>query len=210
MPTQNEIIAETEAVFEEIRKKVEAHREKYLSNKSVFYEMWNGYNIYLFDHIVLLYTHRTIWDQKNFWIEYCGGESPDNFYEMAYDRFIKYILWTCISDLYFHTEFTLKKLDKLINPKTHNEHKYLLDYYKYTSGKYHNFQITENGLKILRFIRNSGHNGFIFNDKMGSISVNYYENNYDFKLDHPVNISYKYLRQVIPDIFNLFEYLEKL
>lgn len=201
MKSQDQIIYGTEVVVEQIRQYI-AESKSNISDpgiKSCYISLEN----LLFEFVVFLYTHRTIWTQHNFWHGYAKSQNPIVFAEAAYKQIILSILTNFYSKLYFYLEgalFTHLQINH-IRPKDS-----LLDMYQQINeGILPNFDETKRGLEILRCVRNSSHgnNGnFIFS--YPDVKINFKGVQYFFQKDEPTSVSYKFISDFLPNVNDLY------
>ncbi|MFJ1267883.1 hypothetical protein ACD661_04825 [Legionella lytica] len=196
MPSQNEIIQHTEMVFEEQRKQLSILK----NNVSNTYSITVLENI-LFEAIVLLYTHRTVWAQHTFWSQYAQTENLEEFAHAAYKQMINCTLVSIYTNLYFCIEGALAEY--LSEHKCHGD---IISLFKKIDPKLENYEEIINGFQVLRCVRNSFHGNsgnyiFAYDDTL----VHFNGKSYAFYKNKPITISYEFLRDFIPCIADVYK-----
>lgn len=213
--TQDQIIFETEMLTEQCRNELSVLKEK-ISNEC-FRECWTWLESALFDFTVLFYTHRFVWTQPEFWSNYARSANSKKFAETAYQRMIHSTLVNAYLILYFYIEGALNCYLIQTGRKRLDDRLGFLEMYNLLDKSIYNNEL-KNGLEILKYTRNSAHGDkgtFIFSLstrekkslETGIIKKSFKGEEYTFEEGKVIVVSYKFLRDFIPQICDLYKSL---
>lgn len=217
--TKSQYIFETESALESSRKKIEVRKEdlkKSYDSSDIRRSSFNRMNNFLLHRIIELYTHRTQWDKPQFWFEYLAGNYTQELHEGFYNSLITEFFMKFYTLLYFEVEIVITSY--LVQESRKQEIKSFQGLH--LPGKYHLLADSldlyskemEDGLKVLRYVRNSAHNNYVFNDKAipKSVTLRFCGTSYTFTKGEHTQGSYHFVSSIPEQLYVLLDKLAKI